>query len=94
MAKFTYVATSLKKKGKTVEGEVEAKSRDAVIALLSKQNLQPVSIKVAKKKSSGFFFGKKRIKPDELVIFTRQLSAMISAGDVMNRSLNSVHGDH
>ncbi|NLA43117.1 type II secretion system F family protein [Candidatus Saccharibacteria bacterium] len=90
MAKFKYVATSSKKKGKTVEGEIDAKSREAVIALLSKQNLQPVSIKIAKPKSSGFFFGKKKVKADELVIFTRQLSAMISAGVPLLRSLNSL----
>ena len=89
MTKFSYIAASAKSKGKTIEGEIEAKSREDVIALLGKQHLNPISIKIAKEKNSWSLF-KKGVKPDELVIFTRQLSAMISAGVPLLRSINSL----
>lgn len=89
MTKFSYIAASAKSKGKTIEGEIEAKSREDVIALLGKQHLNPISIKIAKEKN-GFALFKKGVKPDELVIFTRQLSAMISAGVPLLRSINSL----
>ncbi len=90
MTKYAYIATGSKGKNKTSEGEVEAKSREDVIALLAKQNLHPVSIKIIKEKKSNSFFGKSKVKSDELVIFTRQLSAMISAGVPLLRSLSSL----
>lgn len=89
MTKFSYIAATSKGKGNTVDGVIEAKSRDDVITLLAKQHLHPISIKVAKEKVS-LGFGKKGVKADELVIFTRQLSAMISAGVPLLRSLNSL----
>lgn len=91
MAQFTYVATNIQ--GKTVTGDVEASDRSAVLSVLSKQKLQPVSIKESKKSSSfdlGTFFGKNKVKSDDLVIFTRELSAMISAGVPLLRCLTSL----
>lgn len=89
MARFSYTATSVKDTGKTVSGEVEAATRDEAIATLTKQQLSPISVKEAKKKV-GFSLGGGKVKSDELVIFTRQLSAMISAGVPLLRSLNSL----
>jgi len=91
MAQFLYVATN--SQGKTVTGDVEASDRSAVLSILSKQKLQPVSIKEGKKASSfslGDFFGKGKVKSDDLVIFTRELSAMISAGVPLLRCLTSL----
>ncbi len=89
MASFTYTASSANAPGKTISGKIEAASREDVIASLSRQKLTPITVKETK---SGFSFslGGSGVKSDELVIFTRQLSAMISAGVPLLRSLNSL----
>lgn len=91
MPSFLYVATNAQ--GKTVTGSLEASDRSAAIASLTKQSLSPLSLKkgVAKKSSLTFldFFGANRVKSDDLVMFTRQLSAMVSAGVPLLRALNS-----
>jgi type IV pilus assembly protein PilC len=83
--KFVYTATS--KEGKTVHGSAEAANRDALISLLAKQNLHPVVIKTDNS-HHGFKFGLgKKVKNRDLVIFTRQLSTMVSAGVPLTRCL-------
>lgn len=94
MPKFAYIAVDLQQK--PVNGETEQPDRTAVIAALTKQNLRPVSIKeVVAKKGLGNFdlnnlFQATKVKNDQLVIFTRQLSAMIGAGVPLLRSLTSL----
>lgn len=84
---FNYTATN--PDGKTLSGTAEAADRQALIGLLRKQELHPVIIQVSKgKKGSKSLFGpKKKIKLNDLVIFTRQLSTMISAGVPLGRCL-------
>lgn len=87
MAKFTYTAT---KEGKTLKGSIEAASKESVISLLAKQNAH---VLLVKEESTRFnFFSKKssKIKQKDLVIFTRQLSTMISAGVPLTRSLGTL----
>jgi type IV pilus assembly protein PilC len=90
---FVYKATT--KEGKTVSGTAEAASRQALLALLHKQGVKPVLVEQDKHKhgSSALFGPKKKIKLSELVIFTRQLSTMISAGVPLARSLAALQGD-
>ena len=94
MPLFNYVATSKTNKEKTISGTVEARDRAAALTTLTKQQLNPISIKLANEKNGlgflGAFFSKSKVKPDELVIFTRQLSAMIGAGVPLLRALNSM----
>lgn len=94
MPLFNYVATSKNDKSSTLSGTVEAKTREDALAIIIKQGLSPISVKIADDKTGASFlrsfFGKSKVKPDELVIFTRQLSAMISAGVPLLRSLNSL----
>lgn len=82
--KFTYTATT--KEGKTVHGTMEATSRDAVMAALNRQGAKPILIKL-----DGAMSGRrkraKKVKLKELVVFTRQLSTMVSAGVPLPRSL-------
>ncbi len=89
MAKFTYTAVG--KEGKTVSGTLEARSRDAVAALLTKQGYRPLVIKDLKptKGEIKFSFGNK-VKSKDLVIFTRQLATMVNAGVPLVRSLNTL----
>jgi type IV pilus assembly protein PilC len=88
MAKFSYSATN--KEGKSVTGTVEAASRQTLSDTLTKQGLHPISIKQAA--SAGGFneklkkFGQK-VKLKDLVIFSRQMSTMVSAGVPLTRAL-------
>lgn len=94
MPKFAYVAVDLQQK--PVNGETEQVDRTAVIAALTKQNLRPISItEIAIKKGLGSIdfnnlFKPTKVKNDQLVIFTRQLSAMVGAGVPLLRSLTSL----
>lgn len=87
MAKFSY--TAINKEGKTIQGTTEAANRDSLVALLARQGARPLVVKVDKSGpalSSRLKHGKK-IKPKDLVVFTRQLSTMVSAGVPLVRSL-------
>lgn len=85
--KFTY--TAVDKDSKTVTGALEAPSKEMLVANLSRQGLRPISVKVDRPKKAFFstFGSGKKVKLRELVIFTRQLSTMISAGVPIARSL-------
>lgn len=89
---FTYKA--LTKDGKTISGEYDGLDRAALIAALAKQGAHPILIKVDTESSSasgkpggsgGFF--RPKVKLRDLVMFTRQLSTLISAGVPLPRSL-------
>ena len=68
--------------GKTVNGFLEAPDRTQIIDMLRKKNLIIVSVTEAppKFKLSAISFGSKKIKTDDLVIFSRQLATMVDAG--------------
>lgn len=90
--RFTYKAMT--KEGKTISGSAEAVNRQALLALLRKQGVHPVLIEAGGKSKPGGFFGpKKKVKLNELVIFTRQLSTMISAGVPLARSMSALQND-
>lgn len=82
--RFVYTATT--KDGKTIQGSAEAASKDALVALLAKQDAKPVVIKLDSDKAGKTKRGRK-VKSKDLVMFTRQLSTMISAGVPLTRSL-------
>ncbi len=86
--KFAYTAIS--REGKTITGSGEAVSREALIGSLGKQGLHPIIVKLDRGKA-GFLEGllkrHQKVKLKDLVVFTRQLSTMISAGVPLARSL-------
>lgn len=92
MALFYYIATDTSNNSQS--GTLEAIDRSAAIASLNRQSLRPISIREGDPKKSSFsiedFFGKNRVKADHLVLFTRQLSAMVSAGVPILRALTSL----
>ena len=91
--KYSYKAL---RGGKTIEGTAEAGSREALIASLSHQGIHPLAIKELgehAKSGGNFSIGKKKVKLQDLVIFTRQLSTMISAGVPLTRSLSTLGAD-
>jgi type IV pilus assembly protein PilC len=83
MATFKYIAKD--DNGKEYRDTIAAKSRDEVMGVLRRKGLFLVELE-----EKGFFrLGKPRakVKLEEMVIFTRQLSTMISAGIPLLESL-------
>lgn len=79
MASFKYLAKN--QDGKTIAGTMEAVDRGEVIETLRKKDLIIVSINEATPKFSlSISLFAKRIKIDDLVIFSRQLATMVDAG--------------
>jgi len=80
MANFKYVTKD--RDGKNVSGVMDAKDRAEVIDALRKKDLIIISLEEAASASkSGASFGsKKKVKLDDLVIFSRQLATMVDAG--------------
>jgi type IV pilus assembly protein PilC len=75
--------------GKYIEGEIEAlnqeeashklKSEKVIITNLVKLKKKKVQ-KKDKKKGGGFSFGKPKVKPADIVIFSKQFATMVKAG--------------
>ncbi|MDQ5885974.1 MAG: type pilus assembly protein PilC [Patescibacteria group bacterium] len=83
---FLYTASD--KDGATVHGTIEATNRELAVKNLQKQGLRPLVLKRMTHKK--FSFGsrrKKKVKLKDLVVFTRQLSTMVSAGVPLNKSI-------
>ncbi len=88
--KYTYKAL---KEGKSIDGIVEAASKEALIASLLHQGIHPMTVKETSGEGKKKFGGSKKVKLQDLVIFTRQLSTMISAGVPLSRSLATLGAD-
>ena len=93
MTLFAYTATN--PKNELIKGTLETVDRASVTAALNKQGLRALSIKeqsgmhIGKPKGGlGFISGK--VKMNDLVMFTRELSAMVGAGVPLLRSLSSL----
>jgi type IV pilus assembly protein PilC len=83
MAVFRWQGVS--PRGDTISGEMEASTRDAVLARLRAQRIQPIPAKV-RERGKGLDkeinipgFGES-VKTRDIVVFTRQLGTMIDAG--------------
>lgn len=93
MTIFSYIAVN--DAGSTINGTIDQPDRASAINALTKQGLRPVSISEAKikvKSESKQLFARRKVKTDHLVMFTRQLSAMISAGVPLLRALTALSG--
>lgn len=92
MARFKFSA--VKQDGKVLQTTLESADRLTAINSIKSQGLKLVSLtEISEQSKISKSFGKKKIKSDEIVMFTRQLSAMVSAGVPILRSLNSM-SDH
>ena len=83
---FTYKGIA---DGKYVEGDIEALNQDEASHKLKEQKVIITNLTKSKKKSEkkakskgggGFSFGKKKIKPEDVVIFSKQFATMVKAG--------------
>ncbi len=89
MSTFKYTAKN--KDSKTVAGKISADNKSAVIEELRKRKLTIVSVKEIKdSKSKSKSISRKRVKPDEIVIFSRQLATMVDAGLPIIQALNAL----
>ncbi|PLS80604.1 secretion system protein [Candidatus Saccharibacteria bacterium] len=89
MASFQYSAQN--SKNAIINGMIQAASRDAALATLKNQGLKPLSLNESKiSKGFGFKKGGGKVKTKDLVIFTRQLSTMVSAGVPLLRALTTL----
>ena len=86
METFTYKGIA---DGKYVEGDIEALNQDEASHKLKEQKVIITNLIKSKKKSEkkakskgggGFSFGKKKIKPEDVVIFSKQFATMVKAG--------------
>ena len=73
----TFVYEGVDRQGKKVKGEASGKGPALVRAELRKQGIN--AKKVIKKREVSFG-GKKKIKPMDIAIFTRQMATMMKAG--------------
>ena len=80
MPVYTYKAKDIS--GKTVNATLEAQGQAFVVDAIRKKGLTIISIEesVEKKKKGISIAVKKKIKIDDLVVFSRQLATMIDAG--------------
>jgi type IV pilus assembly protein PilC len=91
MSTFKYTARD--QEGKSVSGRISADSESLIIAELRKRKL--IILSVAQEQESAFKQsskrpGGKRIKPEDLVIFTRQFATMVDAGIPILQSLEAL----
>lgn len=91
--KFRYLA--IDKAGKTIKGDAEATDRAGVLASIRGKDWRPINIVELSDKKPGeiTLFKRKKVKSDDLVMFTRQLSAMVSAGVPLLRAIGSLEGN-
>ncbi|MGH7218135.1 MAG: type II secretion system F family protein [Candidatus Microsaccharimonas sp.] len=92
MTRFAYIASDAL--NNVVKGKTDLPDKGSVIAALAKQELRPISIRQLKESKSSIdfdhLFEATKVRQDHLVAFTRQLSAMVSAGVPLLRSLTSI----
>ena len=79
MATTVFTWEGKTRQGSVQKGEIAATNKEDVLALLRKQNIQPINV-VAKPKEIKLSFGTPKVKDKDIVIFTRQLATMIDAG--------------
>ena len=79
MATTVFTWEGKTRQGSVQKGEIAANTKEDVLALLRKQNIQPINV-VAKPKEIRLSFGAPKVNDKDIVIFTRQLATMIDAG--------------
>ncbi|MDG1751805.1 MAG: type II secretion system F family protein, partial [Thalassotalea sp.] len=98
MAAFSYIGRN--SQGAQVKGSIEAVNANAVVEQLSRQQIVPVSIEEAKKvKDSsgdlahidiGDLLGFSAISLDDLIVFCRQMYALVRSGVPILRAINGM----
>ncbi|WP_053981041.1 type II secretion system F family protein [Marinagarivorans algicola] len=82
-----YAYKGIDKKGKKVEGEMSGSSPAIIKAQLLKQGIRANNVR---KKPKPLFGGGKKITPQDIAIFTRQMATMMKAGVPLVQSFDIV----
>jgi type IV pilus assembly protein PilC len=86
MSSYAFKAVDLA--GSPVRGEIDAEDKQGVTAQLRSKGLIVVDIEEQKPANAGDILARfRRVKPDDLVVATRQLSTMVSSGMSLLRAL-------
>jgi type IV pilus assembly protein PilC len=92
----TFVYTALDPNGKTVKGKVDAESEQLVLSKLHDQRYHILSLTEDKtrgaKSASTNTSSNKKVKLNDMVIFSRQFATMIDAGIAIVRCLDILEG--
>lgn len=98
MAAFVYVGRNAK--GSQVKGTLDAASTTAAAEQLSRQQIIPISIEASKDKSGGKpsggqldineLFGFALVSLDDLIVFCRQMYALMRSGVPILRAINGM----
>ncbi len=89
MPEFTYRARSVK--GELVKGTLEGENSAAVARELETQGYVPINIHRKSGNSRGFAFSLgKRVKPDDLILFTKQFHTIVKTGIPLIRGLQTL----
>lgn len=89
MATFKYITKDIN--ARTIEGKISAENQTSVLEELRKRKLTVISISPIKESSlSKISFQSKKVKPDDLVIFSRQLATMVDAGIPILQGLDAL----
>ena len=90
----TYKYTARDQEGKNVTGRISAESESVIVAELRKRNLIILTFRKKRnrllKNLSLSPRAAKRVKPEDLVIFTRQFATMVDAGIPILQSLEAL----
>lgn len=89
----TYKYTARDQEGKSVTGRISAENETVIVAELRKRSL--IILNISEEKESVFKKaakpqGGKKVKPEDLVIFTRQFATMVDAGIPILQSLEAL----
>lgn len=85
----TFVYEGIDRKGQKVKGEIPGKNMALAKAVLRKQGINVTKI-TQKKKDILAFLNKKKVRPLDITIFTRQLATMMKAGVPLVQSFEIV----
>lgn len=88
MTQFSY--TSISGDGHEMTGTLAANSREEAIAQLRKQGARPLILKEARIAKKAHISIGTKVKSKDLVIFTRELSTMVSAGVALPKALSTL----
>ena len=96
MASFNYIGRN--SGGSQVKGTIEAGNTSAVAEQLLRKSITPISILAAKDKASeslaskdvSEIFGFNKVSLDELIIFSRQMYALVRSGVPILRAINGM----
>jgi type IV pilus assembly protein PilC len=82
------------KEGKILRGILDAKSSDEAAGYLRQKQLMPITIdKINDKFWNNLPLISPKVKSNDLILFTRQLSSMLSSGLTLDRSLEILKGE-